>query len=282
MKETPNYYSIIPAPVRYDKRLRANEKVLYSELTALSNKKGYCWASNQYIADLYQVDTRTVSKWVSNLHKYGYIDVEIANNTSRKIWIVQIDTQDQKIEPQRSKDEAPQRSKDPHNTTSYNTKKNKDFFDETNKTKTNGLTDSLTSSRRKAQPSGEPYQEPVKKKKAGKKSAGEIESENELIAKHSDLIGRVTKVLNKEKVYMRNTDFPKATKLIIARYVEEMGLYEFKKRFTLANGYVVNYEAADNPDSKEFWSKKDGGFLLRFLNRYYERALDKELEIDDS
>jgi len=41
-KEMPNYYSILPASVRYDKKLTLLEKILYSEVTSLSNKDGCC------------------------------------------------------------------------------------------------------------------------------------------------------------------------------------------------------------------------------------------------
>ena len=36
----PSYYSIIPANVRYSKDLSAQEKLFYSEITALTNLKG--------------------------------------------------------------------------------------------------------------------------------------------------------------------------------------------------------------------------------------------------
>ena len=49
-KNTPNYFGILPANVRYDKRLKPMEKILYTEITALANKKGYCYATNSYFA----------------------------------------------------------------------------------------------------------------------------------------------------------------------------------------------------------------------------------------
>lgn len=67
------YYAIIPANVRYDEDLAPNAKLLYGEITALCNEKGYCWASNQYFADLYHVSDRTIKKWVGQLVDKGYI-----------------------------------------------------------------------------------------------------------------------------------------------------------------------------------------------------------------
>jgi len=90
MKTTPSYFAVIPANVRYDSRLSANEKLLYGEITALANKDGYCWASNAYFAELYGVTVSTVSEWISDLQRAGYVRVSVdrdAGNT-RKIWIV--------------------------------------------------------------------------------------------------------------------------------------------------------------------------------------------------
>lgn len=68
-----SYYAIIPANVRYDKDLAPNAKLLYGEITALCNEKGYCWASNQYFAELYNVSDRTIKNWISQLADKGYI-----------------------------------------------------------------------------------------------------------------------------------------------------------------------------------------------------------------
>lgn len=75
--ESPNYYAILPADVRYDKRLKANEKILYSEITALANAKGYCYAKNQYFAELYDVHKNTISSWISHLCELGYLRLEL-------------------------------------------------------------------------------------------------------------------------------------------------------------------------------------------------------------
>ena len=71
--ERPEYYGILPAKVRYDERLKPMEKILFSELTVLVHKKGYCYANNSYFAKLYGVHKNTVSVWINNLAKYGHI-----------------------------------------------------------------------------------------------------------------------------------------------------------------------------------------------------------------
>src|SRR5699024_8048472 len=76
-KELPSYYSVIPATVRYDHNLKANEKLMYGEITALSSKNGYCWAENRYFAELYDVHKITISKWLKNLEDNGYIRTEL-------------------------------------------------------------------------------------------------------------------------------------------------------------------------------------------------------------
>lgn len=72
-----NYYAIIPANVRYDKSLKDKAKLLYGEITALCNQKGYCWASNEYFAELYGVSKTTISSLIKNLIEKGYIHSQI-------------------------------------------------------------------------------------------------------------------------------------------------------------------------------------------------------------
>lgn len=84
MENKKSYYAIIPADVRYDKRLTANAKLLYGEITALCNEKGYCWATNLYFAKLYNVSKTSISKWINQLKNCNYVDVDIKNKTDSK------------------------------------------------------------------------------------------------------------------------------------------------------------------------------------------------------
>lgn len=87
----PSYYAIIPAEVRYS-NLKPNAKLLYGEITALSSKEGYCFATNNYFATLYNVTKNTISLWVSQLNKQGFVSVELIKKgeqiTERRIGII--------------------------------------------------------------------------------------------------------------------------------------------------------------------------------------------------
>ena len=72
-----SYYAVLPANVRYDKDLTPNAKLLYAEITSLCNDKGYCWATNKYFAELYGVSKVSISNWISELERKGYLENEI-------------------------------------------------------------------------------------------------------------------------------------------------------------------------------------------------------------
>lgn len=82
--EKPNFYAILPADVRYDDRLSAREKLLYAEITALSNKEGYCWASNTYFANLYNSTNRTIITSINNLVDLGFVKRELIYKKGQK------------------------------------------------------------------------------------------------------------------------------------------------------------------------------------------------------
>jgi len=73
----PNYYAVIPAEVRYNKKLTPNAKLLYAEITALCNMNGKCTASTQYFCKLYEVSRGSVQNWLRLLEKSGYISREV-------------------------------------------------------------------------------------------------------------------------------------------------------------------------------------------------------------
>jgi hypothetical protein len=69
----PNYYAVIPAEVRYNKKLTPNAKLLYAEITALCNMNGKCTASTEYFCRLYEVSRVSIQKWLKILEDNNYI-----------------------------------------------------------------------------------------------------------------------------------------------------------------------------------------------------------------
>ena len=88
MKENKNrigYYSVIPATVLYNKELRANEKLLYAIITSLACKEGYCFASNEYLAEKLGVNRKTVSSWITHLEEKKFIIRDVIRNENQRI-----------------------------------------------------------------------------------------------------------------------------------------------------------------------------------------------------
>lgn len=73
--DKPTFYGIIPANVRYAK-IADRAKLIFSEITAMSNKWGYCNASNGYFAQVWECDPSVISRHISSLEAIGAIRCE--------------------------------------------------------------------------------------------------------------------------------------------------------------------------------------------------------------
>lgn len=90
--DRPGYFAVLPATVRYDETLRPNAKLLFAEITALTNARGYCWISNERLGEYFSLSPKTVGSLIQQLAQRGYLFVEILRDekqaiTGRRIWI---------------------------------------------------------------------------------------------------------------------------------------------------------------------------------------------------
>ena len=89
-----NWDAILPAKVRYDSRLKGEAKVLYSEILLLSSQKGYCYATDKYLAESYSSSQRSINRHIASLKKLGYIKIETKRQgkrvTERRIYPLEL------------------------------------------------------------------------------------------------------------------------------------------------------------------------------------------------
>lgn len=88
----PGYYAIIPSDVRYDDSIPPAAKLLYGEISALIGAEGFCFASNDYFAELYKTTRETIARQLTKLEQAGHIQrvIEKAPSgqiTARKIYL---------------------------------------------------------------------------------------------------------------------------------------------------------------------------------------------------
>lgn len=79
------------ADVRYDTRLSSTAKVFMVEISALTNKEGYAWATNQYFSSTFGVSKSQVTRIIRQLAEYGYINVYLNPGGDRYITITRND-----------------------------------------------------------------------------------------------------------------------------------------------------------------------------------------------
>ena len=67
---------MIPAQIRYSPELPAGAKLLYAEVSSLTDARGYCFASNAYFCELYGISEDTVQRYLRALKNSGFIRIE--------------------------------------------------------------------------------------------------------------------------------------------------------------------------------------------------------------
>ncbi len=79
-------YSKIPLFIKNNKNICSNAKLLYGDISLLCHSKGYCFATNKFLADNLGVSNRTVIRLLNELENESLIRMEYSRN-ERKIFI---------------------------------------------------------------------------------------------------------------------------------------------------------------------------------------------------
>ena len=71
----PSYWAVLPAAIRYDPEIPAAAKLLFAEISSLTESRGYCYASNEYFLKLFGMAERTLQRHLKALESAGYIRI---------------------------------------------------------------------------------------------------------------------------------------------------------------------------------------------------------------
>ncbi len=73
------YAAIIPFKILSDKQLHASVKIFYGCLVGLAKNEGYCFASDDQLAEMFGVSDRQITRWLGLLEKKNYISRHTVN-----------------------------------------------------------------------------------------------------------------------------------------------------------------------------------------------------------
>lgn len=75
-QQLPGYFLLIPSHLVDNPNIDDATALLYGRIVSLSNNKGYCFASDKYLAELTGVSSKEIGKRLLVLEKNGYITRE--------------------------------------------------------------------------------------------------------------------------------------------------------------------------------------------------------------
>lgn len=133
MSKHQSYYMVIPSEI-WDANITAKAMILYGHITVLSNKKKYCYATNNYFEEVMKCSSSVIKRAIKELEDNQFITREFVYKEDsmeieeRKIYL---NTGLVKNEPRpRVKNEPrPRVSRDLDNTTSNNNTSNNSKLD---------------------------------------------------------------------------------------------------------------------------------------------------------
>jgi hypothetical protein len=83
MSDGGSYFIVIPAPVKRHPTLTAHAKLLFGEIAVKCNVRGYCWATNQYFADVFNCNIRSIQRYMKELEDASFVVIELQEDTEQ-------------------------------------------------------------------------------------------------------------------------------------------------------------------------------------------------------
>jgi len=79
------YFSLIPSGVLENEKLSDGSKITYALILGLSNRYGYCFATNGYLSNIRNVSISTIQRQLFELKKSKCIVIELNQRNDRRI-----------------------------------------------------------------------------------------------------------------------------------------------------------------------------------------------------
>ena len=86
-KSVEGGFGILPHFLRKAKNISSNAKLLFCALVELQHERGYCYATNNYLAqnEFQNVSIRSIQTWLSELEKEGWIKTFVDRNENNEV-----------------------------------------------------------------------------------------------------------------------------------------------------------------------------------------------------